>query len=200
MTELQNVDGSALTPPFLANFDVVMDFTTPTAAVFNMKACLAAGAKMVVGTTGWYDRLPEIVALAERKGGALLYAANFSVGMQMFAGLVAQFGRSFAKPHGYELSIRETHHTSKLDSPSGTAKTLQAVLAEAGLQVQIESVRSGDEAGIHEIVARSADDVVTLRHEAFGRRGFALGAVKAAEWLCDRTGVYDYSDVFGEMR
>ena len=199
LTERENVNGSALTPPYLTMFDVVIDFTTPEAVVYNMRACLAAGSKMVVGTTGWYDRLPEIRAIAERRGGSLLYSTNFSVGMQIFLQIADQFGRAFASSHGYRLAISETHHETKLDAPSGTAKTLQQVLAATGSDTEITSHRTADATGLHEITAAGADDRIVLLHEAFSRRGFAEGAVRGAEWLVDRTGVYDYRDIFSQL-
>jgi 4-hydroxy-tetrahydrodipicolinate reductase len=200
LTERENVNGSALTPPYLTQFDVVIDFTTPEAVVYNMRACLAAGAKMVVGTTGWYQHLHDMRGIAERRGGSLLYGTNFSIGVQLFLQIAKQFGSVFSTPHGYELHINETHHTTKLDSPSGTAKTLQQVLAAAGAQAEITSHRTGDAAGLHEVEARSADDRIVLQHESFSRRGFALGAVRGAEWLADRNGVFDYQEIFSQLQ
>jgi 4-hydroxy-tetrahydrodipicolinate reductase len=199
LTEIENVNGSALTPPFLTAFDVIIDFTTPEAAVPNMRSCLAAGAKMVVGTTGWYDSLEDIRGIAERRGGSLLYGTNFSMGVQLFLQIAQQFGQVMATPHGYEVSIRETHHASKLDAPSGTAKTLQQVLAASGVETAITSHRTGDATGTHEVEARGPDDRILLQHESFSRRSFAVGAVRGAEWLCDRTGVYDYHDIFSQL-
>ena len=204
LSERDNVSGSALTPPFLIQFDVVMDFTTPEAVVPNMRACLAAGAKMVVGTTGWYDALPDIRGIVERRGGALLYSSNFSAGVQIFFQLAQHFGHAFSKLPDYELHITETHHPTKLDAPSGTAKTVRNLLANVGAEAEITSHRTGESAGDHMIEARSADDRIILQHEAFSRRGFALGAVRGAEWLAStsmppKTGVYDYRDIFSQL-
>jgi 4-hydroxy-tetrahydrodipicolinate reductase len=196
----ENGDASALTPPFVAGFDVVIDFTTPEAVVNNMRACLATGAKMVVGTTGWYDRLEKARELVERKQAGLLYGTNFSVGVQVMLKVAATMGAELKKA-GYAFSIAETHHASKLDSPSGTAITLaKAVEAAAGLSdVPIESKRDGDVMGLHTLEATSDADRLVLTHEAFSRRGFAEGAVRAAEWLSSRTGCYDFQDVYTEM-
>lgn len=196
----ENGDASALTPPFVAGFDVVIDFTTPEAVVNNMRACLATGAKMVVGTTGWYDRLEKARELVERKQAGLLYGTNFSVGVQVMLKMAATMGAELKKA-GYAFSIVETHHASKLDSPSGTAITLaKAVEAAAGLpEVPIESKRDGDVMGLHTLEATSDADRLVLTHEAFSRRGFAEGAVRAAEWLSSRTGCYDFQDVYTEM-
>ena len=196
----ENAGASALTPPFVAGFDVVIDFTTPEAAVQNMRACLATGAKMVIGTTGWYGKLADMRSLAERKQAGLLYGSNFSVGVQVMLQLAATMGKAL-KNAGYEFSIQETHHASKLDSPSGTAISLAKTVERAnGLtDVPIEAKREGDGMGLHRLEARSDADRLVLTHEASSRRGFAEGAVRAAEWLAPRTGCFDFQDVYTEM-
>ncbi len=196
--EEENRDASALTPPLLAQVDAVIDFTTPEAVIPNMRACLSNGAHMVVGTTGWYSRLEDMRTLCGRRGGALLYGTNFSTGVQTLLRLAQELARD-AK--GYRISISETHHAGKKDAPSGTALSLQQALQSAmpGLEVPITSQREGDASGIHVIEARCEDDVLTLRHEAFSRRSFADGAVRAAEWLAGRTGCYRFSDVYREF-
>ena len=194
----ENKDASALTPPFVAGFDVIIDFTTPEAAVHNMRACLATGARMVVGTTGWYDKLPDMKALAERRGASLLYATNFSIGVQLLFEL-AKTMSSQLKHAGYQFSIAETHHKSKLDAPSGTALTLRdAVYSGLGTtvpEIPIEAHRSGEVAGIHSLTAAGPSDRLILTHESTSRRPFAEGAVRAAEWLSTRNGVYDFRQV-----
>ncbi len=192
----ENQSASALTPPFVAGFDVVIDFTTPDAAIQNMRACLACGARMVVGTTGWYAKLPDMRDLAQRKGAGLLYGANFSVGVQVMLQLAGQMGAAL-KDAGYTFAIEETHHASKLDSPSGTALTLRDA-ARAG-DIPIQSNREADETGIHVLVATSDADRLSLKHESFSRRAFAEGAVRAAEWLSTRTGVHDFRDVYAKL-
>jgi 4-hydroxy-tetrahydrodipicolinate reductase len=197
----ENADARALTPAFLAGFDVAIDFTTPQAVVENMRACLAAGAKIVVATTGWYASLPEMRALAESTHAGLLYGTNFSIGVQVMLKLAQQMGASLAGV-GYKFSIVETHHVTKLDKPSGTAISI-AEMVERGagsrIDVPIESVREGDAKGTHVLQAVSEADRVVLTHEAFSRRGFAEGAVRAAEWLATRTGCYDFRDVYPEL-
>jgi 4-hydroxy-tetrahydrodipicolinate reductase len=196
----ENAGASALTPPFVSGFDVVIDFTTPEAAIQNMRACLATGAKMVVGTTGWYDKLTDMNSLAERKQAGLLYGTNFSVGVQVMLRLAKTMGKDLKKA-GYSFSITETHHASKLDSPSGTAITLARVVEEAAgvTAVPIESKRDGDVMGLHSLTAANDADRLVLTHEAFSRRGFAEGAVRAAEWLSSRTGCYDFQTVYTEV-
>jgi 4-hydroxy-tetrahydrodipicolinate reductase len=196
----ENAGASALTPPFVAGFDVVIDFTTPEAAIQNMRACLATGAKMVIGTTGWYDRLADMRGLAERKQAGLLYGTNFSVGVQVMLKMAAVMGRDLKKA-GYAFSIAETHHTGKLDSPSGTAISLAKVVESAAgvSDVPIEATREGDVMGLHVLEASSDADRLVLTHESASRRGFAEGSVRAAEWLSTRTGCYDFQDVYTEM-
>jgi 4-hydroxy-tetrahydrodipicolinate reductase len=193
----ENLHASALTAPNLAGIDVVVDFTTPEAAMENIRAVLALGCRIVVGTTGWYDRLPEMRELALRRGGGLLYGTNFSMGVQKLFRLTAEL----AKLDGYQFSISETHHTSKLDAPSGTALTLKEILlaAKPGIEVPVESHRIGDAKGEHVVTARSEYDVLELRHDAHSRRGFALGAVRGAEWLHSKSGAWEFREIFDQL-
>lgn len=197
----ENRHASALTAPALAGIEVVIDFTTSEAALENMRAVLALGGRIVVGTTGWYAHLKEMKALAVKRGGGLLYGTNFSIGVQKLFRLTAEL----AKLEGYRFSIDETHHESKLDAPSGTAITLkQIVEAEqagtgAGMNVEITSHRVGDAAGEHIVTATGTDDVLQLRHDSLNRRGFALGAVRAAEWLANKTGAHEFREIFDQL-
>ena len=196
----ENANASALTPPFVAGFDVVIDFTSPEAVVQNMKAVLATGAKMVVGTTGWYDKLQNARELVERKQAGLLYGTNFSIGVQVMLQLASKMGE-LLKSAGYKFSIEETHHVTKLDSPSGTAISLAEVVKRStGVgEVPIIAHRVGDAAGTHVLDAKSDADKLVLTHESYSRRSFAEGAVRAAEWLSTRTGCYDFQDVYSQM-
>ncbi len=196
----ENTGAAALTAPTLALIDVVLDFTNAESAVENMRSCLALGARIVVGTTGWYEKLPEMKALAIRRGGALLYGSNFSVGVQKFFQLVAQL----AHLRDYSFSIEETHHATKLDTPSGTALTLREILlaaqpATAHAAIPIQSHRLGDHSGLHVVTARGDSDCIELRHEAGDRRGFALGAVLAAEWLAGKSGAWEFREVVDQV-
>jgi 4-hydroxy-tetrahydrodipicolinate reductase len=193
----ENPRGAALTAPFVAGFDVVIDFTTPEAVLTNLRACLAVGAKVVVGTTGWYSSLHDMSSLAIRKEGALLHGTNYSIGVQVMLKIAKQMTEPLRKA-GYEFKIEETHHVTKLDAPSGTAISLQQAVSGAG-EVPITSVREGDVPGLHIVEAVSGSDRLLLTHEAFSRRGFAEGAVRGAEWLSTRKGVYDFSDIFTEL-
>jgi 4-hydroxy-tetrahydrodipicolinate reductase len=194
----ENSGAAALTAPTLAGVDVVIDFTTAEAAVENMRAVLALGCRIVVGTTGWYAQLDAMKAIAERRHGALLYGTNFSIGVQKLFRLTADLARL----DGYKFSISETHHTTKLDAPSGTAITLKEIIraARPGAEVEVTSHRVGDAKGEHIVRASSEYDVIELRHDAHSRRAFALGAVRAAEWLAHQShGVWDFREVFDRL-
>jgi 4-hydroxy-tetrahydrodipicolinate reductase len=193
----ENPHASALTAPNLAGVDVVIDFTAPQAAVENMRAVLALGGRIVVGTTGWYDKVNEMRALVLERGGGLLYGTNFSIGVQKLFQLTAEL----AKLEGYQFSIDETHHVTKLDAPSGTAITLKEIIlgVRRGIDVPIESHRVGDAKGEHVVRAASDCDVLELRHDAHSRRGFALGAVRGAEWLAGKSGAWEFREIFAEL-
>lgn len=192
-----NPHASALTAANLAGVDVVIDFTAPEAAVENMHAVLATGGRIVVGTTGWYGKLGEMKALAGERGGGLLYGTNFSIGVQKLFRLTAEL----AKLDGYQFSIDETHHVTKLDAPSGTAITLKEIVlgVRPGADVPIESHRVGDAKGEHMVRATSDCDVLELRHDAHSRRGFALGAVRGAEWLAGKQGAWEFREIFDRL-
>jgi 4-hydroxy-tetrahydrodipicolinate reductase len=197
----ENKDASALTPPFVTGFDVVIDFTTPEAVVPNMRACLANGAKMVVGTTGWYARLPDMIALTKRRNASLLYGSNYSIGVQTMLRLAEIMTKELSSS-GYKLSISETHHLTKLDAPSGTALTLRDVVRRAAdmQEVPIQSIRHGEAVGLHVLEATGDGDRILLTHESHSRRPFAEGAVRAAEWLSTaKSGVYDFREIFDKL-
>ena len=192
-----NPGASALTQTTVAGNDAILDFTAPDAVVDNVRACFEWGGRVVVGTTGWYDHLPSLAARARESGGSLLYGTNFSVGVQAFFRAARALAESLP---AYAFSIEEAHHVAKKDIPSGTALTLQSHVAgalRAGAQVPIVSRREGDLAGLHVLEARSANDRMTLRHEACSRAGFAEGAVSAAEWLAgqEKPGVWDFAEI-----
>ncbi len=197
--EEENANASALTGPMLAGFDAVFDFTTPQAVIPNVRACLANGAKVVVGTTGWYDKLNEVRAICERRQGGLVYGASFSVGIQVMYRLARELGPMVP---GFEISISEIHHQSKKDMPSGTALAIKQALLEGdpSLKIEIVSHREGDAVGTHTITAKLGDDVIQIRHDALSRRSFAEGAVRAAEWLCGKTGCFDFREIYPQLR
>lgn len=197
----ENKDAAALTPPFVIGFDVIIDFTTPEAVIPDMRACLATGAKMVVGTTGWYDRLPDMITLTKRRGASLLYGSNYSVGVQLMLKFAELMGRDLSAA-GYNFSISETHHLTKLDAPSGTALTLRDVVRRAAnmQEVPVKSIRHGEAVGLHVLEATGNGDRILLTHESHSRRPFAEGAVRAAEWLsAAKPGVYDFREIFEKL-
>jgi 4-hydroxy-tetrahydrodipicolinate reductase len=165
----------------------------------NMRACFANGARMVVGTTGWYDKLDEMRAICERRNAALLYGANFSVGVQAMHKLIREM---VPLVPGFTISISETHHESKKDAPSGTALDLKQTLLETDptLKIEIESFRQGEAVGTHTVTARLGDDVIEIGHKALSRRSFAVGAVRAAEWLQGKTGCFDFKHIYPHLQ
>ena len=185
----------------LGSAEVAIDFTVPGAVPANIRACLAAGCPIVVGTTGWYDQLPTLRAEVEQANGALLTAPNFSVGVAIFDRVTAEAARLFGAVPGFDAHLIETHHTEKKDAPSGTAAAL-ARTAEAamGRSIPITSVRVGSVPGTHEFVFDAPFEQVRLVHEARDRRVFAEGALVAARWLVGRTGVYGMQDVLSSPR
>src|SRR5271166_979825 len=202
LSAAENVNASALTPESLAAIDVAIDFTTPAAAVANAEACIRAKKHIVVGTTGWYEQAPRLreMVLAAKTG--FLYGSNFSIGVNLFFEIAATAGA--ALKYDYSGQIFERHHAQKKDAPSGTAITLQKIVRESAgktsdKDVEIVSFREGDAVGMHELVFNSSSDRIYLCHDAKSRQGFAEGAVRAAEWLVGKTGVYDFRNIWREL-
>ena len=194
----ENANACALTPAFLAPFDVVIDFTAPSAVVANAEACIRAKKNLVVGTTGWYEQLPHLREMVLSAKTGFLYGSNFSIGVNLFFEIVAT--ASAALKYDYSGQIFERHHVTKKDAPSGTAITLQKIVRESGGQeVEIVSFREGDAVGMHEVVFNSAGDRIYLCHDAKSRLGFAEGAVRAAEWLAAKTGFYEFRNIWREL-
>lgn len=194
-----NVHGAALTRTALTGVDVVIDFSAPQAVLENIANCVRAGGTMVVGTTGWYDRIPQVRQLVENSGTGLVFGANFSIGVNIFFEIAKAVAPALNL--GYTGQVIERHHATKKDKPSGTAVAINNVLkAGSGKSLEIESVREGNIVGEHEIRIESENDVIALAHSAKTRRGFAEGAVRAAEWIKGRTGFYDFKDVWRELK
>lgn len=197
-----NSGGSALTAEKLDGIDIVIDFTTPSCVIEHIEACVKAGKNIVVGTTGWYGEIDRVRQLVERRGSGLLYAANFSIGVNLFLD-VAQAAAG-ALRQGYSGQIFERHHIHKRDAPSGTAIAIQNVIRESSgnqeqAHLEITSFREGDVVGMHEVVFDSAADKIYLCHDAKSRQGFAEGAVRAAEWLAGKKGFYDFKDIWRQL-
>ena len=200
----------------LKHLDVAIEFTSPEAAVQNIYKCFDANIPVVVGTTGWYDHFKEISNFAEAENRSLFYATNFSVGVNLFFQLNRQLAKLMNNYPEYNPEMFEAHHIQKKDAPSGTAITLAEdilksldrknkwVHREAGnitpdnpFDLNIESLREGEIPGTHTITYRGEVDEIVITHQAFNRSGFARGAVKAAEWIVGKKGVYTMSDMMG---
>ena len=195
-----NANASALTPAKLAAIDMVIDFTVPKVVLENIEACIRAKKSIVVGTTGWYGELPRIRQMVEDPGCGigLVYAANFSIGVNLFFDVARS--AAAALQHEYFGQIFERHYALKKDAPSGTAIALQKIIqAASGTELEITSFREGEVVGMHELVFDSPSDTIYLCHDAKSRRGFAEGAVRAAEWLVGKKGFFDFKDVWREM-
>jgi 4-hydroxy-tetrahydrodipicolinate reductase len=198
-----NVGGHGLAAERVRGHDVAIEFTRPDAAPANVERLIAAGIPVVTGTTGWDAELPRITALVEARKGALLHAANFSVGVQLFLRAARALGAEFAGREGFDGFILEEHHAGKRDAPSGTARVLRQRLRDAdpAREYPITSVRAGAIPGTHTVSLDGLFETVTLQHTARSRDGFAAGALAAAEWLPGRTGVYTFEAMlFGDRR
>lgn len=196
--------------------DVAIEFTTPSTAVGNIDRCFKAGVPVVCGTTGWTARLDEMRARCENGEGTLMWASNFSIGVNIFMAVnkyLAKLMNSFPQ---YSPSMVETHHIHKLDHPSGTAITLAEQIVEESVKVddwkepdeegnvpegklRIDHIRSGEVPGIHTIIWDSAVDEISITHSAKSRDGFALGAVMAAEWLAGRKGFHSIDEMLSDL-
>lgn len=190
---------ATITVDSLLGADVAIDFTEPSAAVANAEACIKAGCPVVIGTTGWYGQLDALSAYTTEHKGAVLWAANFSLGVHALAQLIRLAGQLFANIPGFDAHIVETHHTAKKDAPSGTALMLQQQ-AESALHsaVPVSSVRVGSVPGTHELIFDGAFEQIVISHEVRDRRVFAEGALVAARWLVGRRGVFTLNDVLGQ--
>lgn len=184
----------------LRQADVAIEFTSPATAYDNIRRCIEAGVPVLSGSTGWTERKAEIDELCRQKGGAFFYSSNYSLGVNVMFRLNRWLAKVMAGLPQYNVKIEETHHIHKLDAPSGTAATLAAEMNEASqgrlsvAKEEIISYREGEVPGIHTITYDSEEDTLIVSHSAKSRRGLALGAVLAAEWLVGRSGVYSMDD------
>jgi 4-hydroxy-tetrahydrodipicolinate reductase len=195
----------------LGGTGAVIEFTVPGAAPEIISRILKAGIPVVSGTTGWLSRYDEIAALALSCESAFIHSSNYSPGVSMLSKLNAMLASYMQKIPGYSVSLEEIHHTAKLDAPSGTAIMLaDQIIANNsdysgwgdtetsdGCLVPIKSVREGLVPGTHHVRWTSEDDAIALSHAAFGRRGFALGAVMAAEYIAGKKGIFKIEEIFG---
>ncbi len=197
----ENPGGAGLSHETLRGIDAAVEFTSPEAAPVNIRRLALLGINSVVGTTGWFEQLPPARdAVAHAKTG-LVWAANFSVGVNLFMQTVAHAAALFAKHSEYEAWGWEIHHSAKKDAPSGTLKKLADEMHAAGYTrpVSLSSNRAGAIPGTHEIGFDSTADTITLRHTARSREGFARGALQAARWVVGRKGFYEFKEILSEL-
>lgn len=181
------------------NDRICIDFSTPEAFKKNYKLIADKFSGAVIGTTGWNDIKDEVTLYFKEKGKKLVYASNFSVGVNIFFDALERISELTSQAGGYSPYIVELHHSEKKDAPSGTARTMEEIIKEYYKEdVTPASVRSGNIKGIHEAGFDSNADRITLIHEAMSREGFALGAVMAAEWLEEETGIWDFRDLLNK--
>jgi len=194
-----------------ATADVAIEFTHPDSALANVAACLRQGLPVVCGSTGWLHHFDEAKQLTQEAGGSLFYASNYSVGVNLFFHFNEYMAAKMHQFGGYDVAVREIHHTQKIDQPSGTALTAaEGILrhfpgkttwrnapAETAAELAVLSERTGDTVGTHIVRYTSAVDALELKHEARSREGFAAGALLAAEWLPGRPGVFGMKELLG---
>lgn len=197
LDEHNNAAGSGITRDNFSGIDVAIEFSTPEAALGNIRRLAEAGVNTVVGTTGWLQHLDEVKSLVDRAGTGLVWSPNYSIGVNVFTRLVAEAANLLSKQDEYGAWAWEIHHDAKKDAPSGTLLKLVEAMKAAGYQRPIDSGsnRAGRHPGTHEIGFDSAADTITLRHVARSREGFARGALQAAKWIQGRRGVYEFSEV-----
>jgi len=194
--EKESDGGRGIDEAALRGAQVAVEFTEPRAAVANIVATLRAGVPIVVGTTGWYQELPEVTKVADETGGAMLWSPNFSLGVNVMLEVARYAGTLMSGLHDFDAHIVETHHSAKKDAPSGTAIALGKAASD-GLDrpIPITSVRTGSVPGTHELIFDARFEQVSLNHVARDRLVFAEGALTAAAWLIGRKGVFTMRDV-----
>jgi len=197
-----NPDGAGITEENFRGIDVAIDFTQPDVVVDNIRRVAALGVSLVVGTTGWNDRFAEVEKMVNESGIGLVYAANFSIGVQLFYRLAREAARIFAPYAMYEPYIVEAHHKFKKDAPSGTALELKRRVEPLlpSREIPTSSVRGGYIPGTHELGFDSEADTVMVRHGARSRQGFAEGALYAARWVAGKKGIFAFDKILEEQQ
>ncbi|MBL7920271.1 MAG: 4-hydroxy-tetrahydrodipicolinate reductase [Bacteroidia bacterium] len=206
--KINKANVESITVADLKKADVIIEFSTPHSVLENIKKCINAQVPVIVGTTGWYDNFPDIKKLCSEKNGALFHATNFSLGVNLFFKVNTYLAELMNKYNNYEVSMEEIHHIHKLDKPSGTAITLAEQIIDKidkkkkwsieesnAETLFIHDVRDGEVPGTHIIKYQSEVDDIEIMHKAHNRKGFALGAVIAAEFLNGKKGIYTMSDI-----
>ena len=194
--ERESAGGRGISRGSLGEADVAVEFTEPKAAVANIAACLRAGIPTVVGTTGWYEALPEVTRIANESGTGLLWSPNFSLGVNVLIELARYAGTLMRPLEEFDAHIVETHHSKKKDAPSGTAIAIgKAATDSLDRPIPMTSVRTGSVPGTHELIFDGMFEQLSITHVARDRRVFAEGALTAAGWLIGKTGVFTMRDV-----
>ncbi len=185
----------------LPGHDVAIDFSVGGAVLAHVHACAAAGVPLVEGTTGWQAQETEVRRLVEQRGTALVYGANFSIGVNVFFRIVARAAELLRGAGDYDPFVEEAHHAGKRDAPSGTALVLKDILARqlGRTDIPVASTRAGTIPGTHRVGFDSPGDEILLTHSARSREGFAAGALLAARWVLGRRGVYSFAQVLDEV-
>lgn len=178
---------------YLEDVDVCIDFSQASCLLENVQKCAAAKKPLVIGTTGWDKEEEAVKAIVKQSGIGAIYSTNFSEGVFFFLRLIAEAAKW---DFPFEVAGMELHHKTKLDAPSGTAKAMSAVY---GREIPFASVRLGSLSGTHSLIFDSPTDTITLKHEAKNRKGFAIGALKAAKWILNKTGWYTLEEMYGTM-
>lgn len=193
----ENRNGEGITREAFQGVDVCMEFTVPGAAVENIRRVAALGCNLVVGTTGWYDRLEEVRKVVEDAGVGMVHAPNFSIGVQLFYRLARAAAETLSAFPMYDAYLTEAHHKFKKDAPSGTALEIKRQIQPymRGREIPVASARAGYIPGTHELGFDSEADTIILRHTARGRQGFAEGALYAARWIVGKKGLFSFADV-----
>ncbi len=197
LDEFNNAGGTMMTAEHFSGVDVAIEFTMPEAAVGNIRQLAALGVNTVVGTTGWLERLPEVTRLAEQAGIGLVWSPNYSIGVNLFFETLRELASRMEAFPEYGAWAWEIHHAAKKDAPSGTLKMAVEQMRRAGFSRPVDesASRAGHVPGTHEVGFDSAADTITLRHCARSREGFARGALKAAQWIHGKRGVYEFGDI-----
>jgi 4-hydroxy-tetrahydrodipicolinate reductase len=197
LDEFNNANFEGITAENFQGVDAAIDFSVPSAAVPNIERIAALGVNLVIGTTGWLDQIDHVRDVVDQAGIGLVWSPNYSVGVNAFFRIVAEAAKLLSGAPEYEAWAWEIHHSAKRDAPSGTLLKIVDEMRKAGYNrsVDVGSNRAGTIAGTHEIGFDSAADTITLRHTARSREGFALGAVKAAEWVAGKTGFHEFGDI-----
>ena len=196
-----NVGGAGLIRENLRGTDVALEFSTPSAAVQNIRQLAALGIPVVAGTTGWHQQLPCVRDAVQSSGSALVWSPNFSVGVYRFRQIIAQAANAFAAESEYQAWGWEIHHAAKRDAPSGTLLAVAEEMKQAGFdrEINLSATRAGAHPGTHEIGFDSSADTITIRHTARSREGFARGALRAARWIVGKTGVFEFREIVNEL-